>query len=234
MDFIKLSGTTPQALINEVDSARMTHFEDSLKPHIWTETRPHVRQVAVNRIRCWDEWTPANELWRDLFGSFELASGSVSARSGEGAASWSLHGMVISLACSLPMYLLPNRTDTGLRHTLLGSSVTRDPWSGRLPVSSLLPGTFSDPWTPNVAQPLEEQAGQLVASLPPALCTTSSVLLAISRAGSRPPWAGQQPLLTPAIKLKSYSPISRLWSVQSVAWWPLWRLWPQHMFCTHV
>ena len=52
--------------------------------------------------------------------------------------------------------------------------------------------------------------------------------------GLRPPWAGQQPLLTPAIKLKSYSPISRLWSVQSIADWPLMRLWPQHMFCTHV
>lgn len=40
--------------------------------------------------------------------------------------------------------------------------------------------------------------------------------VASCRPGSRPPWAGQQPLLTPAIKLKSYSLIPQLWSVQSI------------------
>lgn len=49
------------------------------------------------------------------------------------------------------MYLFPNGTDAGLRRTLLRSSETRDPWSGRLPVSSLLPESLSDPQTPNVA-----------------------------------------------------------------------------------
>lgn len=44
---------------------------------------PHEKPEAVNHIRCWDEWTPANELWQDPFGSFELAIGSVSGLSGE-------------------------------------------------------------------------------------------------------------------------------------------------------
>lgn len=44
---------------------------------------PH-KQEAVNQIRCGDEWTPASELLRDPCGSFELAIGSVFARSGEG------------------------------------------------------------------------------------------------------------------------------------------------------
>lgn len=100
------------------------------------------KQEAVNHIRCWDEWTPANELWQDPFGSFELAIGSVSALSGEGAVLWSLCGMVIRLwplHSSLPVYLFPNGTDTGLRRTLLRSSETRDPWSGRLPVVQSAP-----------------------------------------------------------------------------------------------
>lgn len=101
----------------------------------------------MNHIRCWDEWTPANELWQDLFGYFELATGSVSALSGEGAVFWSLCGMVIrlwALHFSPPMYLFPNGNETGLRCTLLRSSETRDPWSGRLHVSSLLPENLSD------------------------------------------------------------------------------------------
>lgn len=64
---------------------------------------------------------------------------------GRGAVLWSLCGMVIRhrpLRSSLPMYLFPNGTDAGLRRTLLGSSETRDPWSGRLPVSGLLPAPF--------------------------------------------------------------------------------------------
>lgn len=52
----------------------------------------------VNHIRCWDEWTPANELWQDPSGSFELAIGSVSALSGEGASAvvtlWNGHQAV--------------------------------------------------------------------------------------------------------------------------------------------
>lgn len=40
--------------------------------------------------------------------------------------------------------------------------------------------------------------------------TAAPAKLPTGRPGSRPPWAGQQPLLTPAIKLKSYSLIPRL------------------------
>lgn len=101
-----------------------------------------------------DEWTPANELWQDPSGSFELAIGSVSGLSGERAVLWSLCGMVIRLwlfRSSLPMYLFPNGTDTGLRRSLLRFSETRDPWSGRPPASSLLPENLSDPRMPKVA-----------------------------------------------------------------------------------
>lgn len=96
----------------------------------------------MNHIRCWDEWSPANELWQDPLGSFELVTGSVSSLSGEGRAVWSLCGMVIRpwpSHCSLPLYRFQNGTKTSHGCTLLGSSETRDPWSGRLPVSSLLP-----------------------------------------------------------------------------------------------
>ncbi len=137
--------------------------------HLWSLTK----QEAVNHIRCWDEWTPENELWQDPFGSFELAIGSVSGLSGAGAVLWSLCGMVIRLwplRSSLPMYPFPKGTDAGLRRSLLGSSETRDPWSGRLPVSSLLPETLSDPRTPNVACCMKTfwtQPGWSVVSLPP-------------------------------------------------------------------
>jgi len=113
------------------------------------------------------------ELWQDPFGSFELAIGSVSGLSGQGAALWSLCGMVIRLwppHCSLPLYLFPNGTETGLRCTLLRSSETRDPWSGRLPVSSLLPETLSDARTPNVScctKTFWTEPGQWGTSLPP-------------------------------------------------------------------
>lgn len=130
--------------LNNVATFEVSHFK----------LKCLTKQEAVNHIRCQDEWTPANELWQDPFGSFELAIGSVSGLSGEGAVLWSLCGMVIRLwplHSSLPMYLFPNGTDAGLRRTLLRSSETRDSWSGRLPVSSLLPETLSDPRTPNVA-----------------------------------------------------------------------------------
>lgn len=132
-----------------------------------------MKHEAVNLITCRDEWTPANELWQDTFGSFELAIGSVSGLLGEGAALWSLCGMVIRqwpLHSSLPMYLFPNGTGAGLRRTLLRSSETRDPWSGRLPVSSLLPETLSDPSTPNVVccrKTFWTQPGWLGISQPP-------------------------------------------------------------------
>lgn len=132
-----------------------------------------MKQEAMNYIVCRDEWPPANELWQDPFGSFELAIGSVSGLLGDGAVLWSLCGMVISqwpLRSSLPMYLFPNGTDAGLRRTLLRSSETRDPWSGRLPVSSLLPEAFSDPRTPNVVccrKTFWTQSGWLGISQPP-------------------------------------------------------------------
>lgn len=105
------------------------------------------KQEAVNHIRCWDEWTPANELWQDPFGSFELATGSVSGLSGEGAVLWSLSGMVIRLwpLHSFSASVSVSKWDWDRpRCALLRSSETRDPWSGRLPVSSLLPETPSD------------------------------------------------------------------------------------------
>lgn len=121
------------------------------------------------------------------------------------------------------MYLFQCRTDTGIGCTLLGPSETRDCWSERLhcPASpQCLPASLTLQMCP-VAQRCFGQSGLL--SHPPFHSDSS-------RPGHGPPWAGQQPLLTPAIKLKSYSPILRLWSVQSIAPWPLMQLWPQHMF----
>ena len=63
------------------DADGMTHFEMGTLNNIATfevslfKLKCLTKQEAVNHIRCWDEWTPANELWRDPVGSFELASG---------------------------------------------------------------------------------------------------------------------------------------------------------------
>lgn len=124
------------------------------------------------------------------------------------------------------MYLFQCGTDTGIGCTLLGPSETRDCWSERLhcPASpQCLPASLTLQMCP-VAQRCFGQSGQ------PGFCPTPPFCSDSSRPGHGPPWAGQQPLLTPAIKLKSYSPILRLWSVQSIAPWPLMQLWPQHMF----
>ncbi len=97
-------------------------------------------------------------------------------------------------------------------------------WTSALSSQSTMSSSLSD--APNV--PCRTEIFRTVWSArlqsPPPLRSDSS------RPGHGPPWAGQQPLLTPAIKLKSYSPILRLWSVQSIAPWPLMQLWPQHMF----
>lgn len=142
----------------------MTHFEDSLKPRIlnWKVSHmTHASSSEPRQVLRWmnsSKWTLARPL-PILWTCFRVCFCSVRGGCSVVVAPWYGHQ---ALACSLPMYLFPDRTDAGLRHTLLRSSVTRDPWSGRLPVSSLLSGTFSDAWTPNVAGRLKRvwQAGQ--------------------------------------------------------------------------
>lgn len=97
-------------------------------------------------------------------------------------------------------------------------------WTSALSGHSTMPFSLSD--TPNV--PCRTEMFLTVWSA--RLLSHPPLRSDSSRPGHGPPWAGQQPLLTPAIKLKSYSPILRLWSVQSIAPWPLMQLWPQHMF----
>lgn len=183
----------------------------------------------MNHIRCWDEWTPANELWQDLFGSFELATGSVSALSGEGAVFWSLCGMVIrlwALHFSPPMYRFQMGTRQALDVPCWGplKPETLEVDVCMCPVCFQKTFQIKDSKCGVLHQDILDTASSagyipapdalaLDRPPPPLPCKAP---VASCRPGSRPPWAGQQPLLTPAIKLKSYSLIPQLWSVQSI------------------
>lgn len=226
-NFTELVQDLTACVRNESDLNNLATFEVS-----HSNGNAFTKWEATKHIRCWDEWIPANELWQDPFGSFELAYRvcfcSVRGERSVLVTLWyghqcfgpftSLHRCIcfqmgLRQASDVPCWgpLKPETLEVDVCMCPVCFQKTfqiKDSKCGVLHQDIL--------YTASSAGYIPAPDALALDRPPPPPSLPCKPPVASYRPGSRPPWDGQQPLLTPAIKLKSYSLIPQLWSVQSI------------------